>query len=101
MRGAILAHGDATMSGHDLDIEPRLCDAHSNLVEAATGGEYGESAGENSLPRGGEPGSNAHHVLLRDATIEEALWKLPGEESSHSRLGKVSIEDYNIAALST
>ena len=75
-RCSVLAGYDATMTGDELHVRPRLGDRHSQLVKAVARREDGKAAAEGDLAAGGQTGGDADHVLLGDAHREEAVGEL-------------------------
>src|SRR5262249_26009937 len=64
---------DAAVPATEFDVEMRLGDHHTNLIERATGDERGESADPGYEPDRRHARRNAEQVLLGNAHLEEAL----------------------------
>ena len=79
MRGTELAVRHAARHPTELDIVPAVGEIDLDLFERPPRQEAGSRAGERNLPGGGEPRAHAHHVLLRDADVDQPLGE-PGAE---------------------
>jgi len=68
-----VAHASANTD--DLHVGAVVANVVADLFQAAQGGETADRVGKNRVALERKAGSQARHVLLRDAHIEE----LPGE----------------------
>ena len=71
-----LAGGGASVGGDDLDVLLVVANVRADLLACTHRGESGEGRHERGEAGGGETGSDAHHVLLSNTNVEEALGEL-------------------------
>ena len=83
VRGTVLTDRDTAVSGDQLHIQSWLGNGHTDLVKTPSGNKNGEGTGERYLTGGRQSGGDAHHVLLRDAAVENPFGELAGEEMGH------------------
>src|ERR1035441_2403862 len=76
MRSPILAQSKPGMRGANLYILAGISDALANLIIDSAGREIRKSARERNLAANGQSGSDAHHICLRNAHLEEAIREL-------------------------
>src|SRR5690606_34354983 len=86
----------------------RCCDFHifvgisnrlSDLIVYTPGRKIGKSARKGDLPAYGQPGSNPHHVGLRNTNLEKALRKLLDKVVHLQRPDKVGTQCYHALVL--
>src|SRR5690606_13639146 len=99
LAGAVLARRDAAVAARDLDVEPRVGDRHTELVEALEDEEAGEARDERDLAAGREATRHPDHVGFLDADVEEPVGDLLGEERALGALGEVGVEDDDVVVL--
>ena len=90
--GAVLAHGQAAVGAHDLDIHAGVGDGVAHLLPGAAGGEHGEGVGKGLEAAGGQAGGHALHVALGDAHVEEALGIGGFKALGHGGSGQVGLQ---------
>src|SRR5450759_573339 len=72
-------HGEAGVGRDDAHVEVRVGDVRPELLGAAERREHGHRRGERDLAADGEARGRPHHVLFRDAEVEEPLRVRAGE----------------------
>ncbi len=96
VRFSCLAGEDAAIAPAELDVQPGLGHDDANLIQSPLGEKGGEGADPGDIADGGQPGSDADHVLLRDAHLQEAVRVRGGEDIGASGVGKITIKDQQV-----
>ena len=93
MGRTVLADRNAAVRADDLDIQVRISDGIAHLLIGAAGREHRKGAGKGLEPGCRQTGSDADHVALCDAAVEEPFRIGSGKILRLCRLGKVRIQD--------
>ena len=92
MGRAVLPDRDPGVGRADLDVQMRVGDRVSHLLERPSGGEHRERRHEGDRSGGRDPGGDAHHIALGDPAVEEAVGMLFGEQAGLGRLRQVGVK---------
>jgi hypothetical protein len=93
MRCAVRTGIDARMRRYDLDPEISVADEVAGLLKGPERRKYGEGGDYRYEARGRQARRDAHHVLLGDAALDEAVGELITETECMGAARKVRIED--------
>ena len=92
----VLTYGDTRMGSTDLNVEMRISDGVSHLLECSSCCEHCEGAYEGDLTGKGKACCNAHHVGLCDTAVDMSVGISFSENTGLGSCCKVCIKYYEL-----
>ena len=93
---AVLPYRDTCMGSTDLNIQVRISDGVAHLLVSTACSEHGKCAGKRDFACGGHTCCNAHHIALRNTTVNMTLRKCFLECTGLCSTCQVSVQDYQV-----